>query len=147
MKLEDLAVRMAPEWRNPFVRFIETGEAEEAFLDHLDRDKATQEAVELAFSAQSQALEGLAHALRESETLTPVDSNTASTPAQTSDAIARALEFAVYLPSLQRTAVLETAVAAVSRDMVRIGEGQQLQDTLSDLKRAVVAAETAVNER
>lgn len=146
MKIEDLTVMVAPEWRNAFVRFIETGEAEEAFLDHIDRDKPTQEAVELAFSAQSQALEGLAHALRESER--PIRAaNSAPTPAQTSDAIARALETAVHLPSQERTAVLETAVATVSRDMVRMGEAQELQNTLSDLKRALVVAEAAVIER
>lgn len=144
MKLDDLILKVAPEWRDAFVRFIGTGDAEEAFLDHLDRDKPTQEAVELAFSAQSEALEGLAHALRERDTVASAVHSAQAGAAQTFDAVARALESAVQLPSQERTAVLERAMTTVSRDMVRIGERQELQETLSDLKRAVGAAEAVI---
>ncbi len=144
VKLEDLMANVAPEWRSAFVTFIETGEAEEAFLNHLDRDKATQDAVELAFGAQSEALEGLAHALRESDTVFKAAIVTQSAAAQTFDAITRALESAMRLPKEERHAVLEGAIATVSRDIASIGERRELQETLSDLKHAVGVAEAVV---
>src|SRR6266542_4527873 len=106
MKLEDLIVKVAPEWRAAFVQFIETGEAEGTFLDHLDRDKATQEAVELAFTAQSEALEGLAQTLREREPVAAAVQSVQPNATQTFDAIVRVLETAVQLPSHERTKVL-----------------------------------------
>ncbi len=143
VKLEELVDRVAPEWRSAFVRFIETGDADETFLDYLDRDKEMQEAVELAFTAQSQALEGLAHALQGSDTL--LRSGEAQAPAaQTADAIARVLEAAVLLRSEDRSAVLESAMTNASRDLIRTGEPGELQETLADLKRAVGAAEAVV---
>jgi hypothetical protein len=145
MNLEDLIVKVAPEWRAAFVEFIETGKAQDAFLDHLDQDKSTQDAVELAFSAQSEALEGLALALREREPVVAA-AHSAPQPAstQTFDAIARVLENAVQLPSRERTIVLENAMTSASRDMLRVGESQELQDTLSDLKHAVGAAQAVI---
>lgn len=136
--------KVPPEWRPAFLRFVETGEADEAFLDHLDGDKTTQEAVELAFSAQSQALEGLAHALRESDTMIKATNAGEPAAAQTFDAITRALEGAVRLPKEERHAVLEGAITTASRDIARIGDRHELQETLSELKNAVGVAEAAV---
>lgn len=144
MKLEDLIAEVAPEWRAAFVQFIETGHAEDAFLDHLDRDTSTQKAVEFAFSAQSEALEGLAQAIREREPVAGGAQSAQPAAAQTFAAIARVLETAVQLPSHERTKVLEKAMTSVSRDMVRVGEGRELQATLSDLKHAVGVAEAVI---
>jgi hypothetical protein len=144
MKLEDLIAKVAPEWRAAFVRFVDTGEADDAFLNHLDQDKSTQEAVEIAFNAQAEALEGLAQALREPGPVPAPARSKEPSAAQTFDAVALVLEAAVHLPSTERTRVLEDAMTTVSRGMVRVGEGRELRDTLSDLKEAVGAAEAVI---
>ena len=65
MKIEELVRLVAPEWQESFLRFVETGEANEAFLSFLDADKACQEAVEQASSMQASAFEEFAGTLSE----------------------------------------------------------------------------------
>jgi hypothetical protein len=146
VKLEDLMTNVAPEWRSAFVRFVETGEADEAFLNHLDRDEETQAAVERAFSEQSKALEGLAQALRESDTALAAQAPRPRA-VDTVEMMTRSFETAVHLPPVERHAMFEAAITKASQGLAAKGERQGLRETLSDLKQAVVAAQAAVLEK
>src|SRR5712664_146200 len=64
MKIEDLLKNVDSKWHGDFLRFVETGEAGEQFLDYLNHDEGGQQAVEVAFNAQAQAFQGLAEELR-----------------------------------------------------------------------------------
>jgi hypothetical protein len=61
---EELAEGLPVEWRAAFVRFVETGEAEQGFLDFLETDKPAQEAVEVMFNETAAAFERLGAFLR-----------------------------------------------------------------------------------
>lgn len=64
MNIEELAMRVPDAWRKEFVRFVESGDASDEFLDFLDSDPACQEVVEEAFAQQAAAFERLAAELR-----------------------------------------------------------------------------------
>jgi uncharacterized protein YdbL (DUF1318 family) len=64
MKLETLMTHVQPQWKGEFIRFVETGEAGEGFLNYLDHDSDAQQAVEKAFKAQASAFENLAEELK-----------------------------------------------------------------------------------
>lgn len=55
--------RIDPKWQAAFVRFVETGEADDEFLEYLNSDPGAQAAVEEAFSRQAAALQELAGAM------------------------------------------------------------------------------------
>lgn len=63
MDQPNLPELIEPKWRAAFARFVETGEAEEEFLDYLNSNPEAQAAVERAFSKQAAALEELAGAM------------------------------------------------------------------------------------
>jgi hypothetical protein len=65
MKIEDLLQSVAPLWHEAFTRFVQTGEAENEFLDYLNNDESAQHAVQTAFEAQAQAFEAIAHELKQ----------------------------------------------------------------------------------
>lgn len=65
MRLEELTDRIAYRWRADFLRFIETGRADEAFLAFLDTDADAQAAVEGAFQAQAASFESFAALLND----------------------------------------------------------------------------------
>jgi hypothetical protein len=55
---------MVPEiWHEQFVHFVSSGDASEEFLAFLDKDPKTQEAVEMAFTAQVRSFEKFARHL------------------------------------------------------------------------------------
>jgi hypothetical protein len=62
--VQRLAETLPEQWRKPFVKFVETGDADPALLDYLDNSKVGQAAVDAVFEAQAKALEGLARELR-----------------------------------------------------------------------------------
>ena len=64
MSYRDLAARLPNRWREDFLRFVKTGEAEEPFLEYLDRDPSGQKAVQAAFAEQASAFKRMAHQLR-----------------------------------------------------------------------------------
>jgi hypothetical protein len=64
MRLDDLLRNVERQWHSEFLRFIETGDASDAFLEYLDRDQRGQQAVEMAFNSQAAAFEGLAEELK-----------------------------------------------------------------------------------
>ena len=138
MKLADLLDDIPQEWHHAFVRFVETGEAEAAFLDYLDRDKRGQRAIERAFSAQAEALEGLGAALRESGR---AQQGTAATTRSverrdTSIAIANAFEQVLELSTEDRRSTLADAAAAMAR-AADGGRVKKLRTAVSDFQRAV----------
>ena len=72
MRVEDLKARLPEKWQDAFVRFVQTGEADEAFLRFLDGSTDAQEAVEEAFTAQAKAFERFAKELQGSPALEEV---------------------------------------------------------------------------
>jgi len=64
MKLEDILRSVDNRWQKDFLTFIDTGEGSNEFLTYLDNDPQGQKAVDLAFSAQAKAFEGLAEEFR-----------------------------------------------------------------------------------
>jgi hypothetical protein len=62
-----LAATLPAQWRMPFRRFVENGEAEKPFLDFLDADKACQAAVETIFNEQAAGMERIGAMLRSSK--------------------------------------------------------------------------------
>lgn len=63
MTREELRM-VEPIWQRDFESFVETGEASEAFLKHLERDASCQRAVDVVFRQQAAALEELSRDLR-----------------------------------------------------------------------------------
>jgi len=64
MRLEEILKDVDPRWQKDFLTFIDTGEGSNEFLDYLDHNPQGQKAVDLAFSAQAKAFEGLAEEFR-----------------------------------------------------------------------------------
>lgn len=67
MKTAEYLRNVKPEWQAAFVRFVETGEAEEDFLNYLNSDEGAQQAVEAAFSAQAEAFQSMADEFKRNE--------------------------------------------------------------------------------
>ncbi len=63
INLAALLPLVEPTYHRAFARFVETGEADQVFLDYLSRDPRCQEAVKQTFRAQSAALEEFARTL------------------------------------------------------------------------------------
>jgi hypothetical protein len=74
VKTAEYLCNVRPQWRDAFVRFVETGDAEEDFLNYLNTDSEAQEAVEAAFNAQADAFQAMADEFRKSEDLNRVKS-------------------------------------------------------------------------
>jgi hypothetical protein len=114
VKLEDALEKVNPRWRDQYLHFIETGEAEGDFLDYLNHDKAGQEAVEMAFNAQAEAFHGLAQELKTSQfqAKSPVE------PAVTAaDRMVEAVEGVVQLPLEQRTEAMRKTASALETSL------------------------------
>lgn len=105
MKLENLVQKVESRWRGEFLRFIETGEADDKFLEYLNRDKAGQEAVEMAFNAQAAAFEGLADELKKA----PVESKTEPTLVASARMAEAVGVFVQLSPEQREQALQETA--------------------------------------
>ncbi|MCI0588941.1 MAG: hypothetical protein L0323_19130, partial [Planctomycetes bacterium] len=109
MKLEEIVERVQVEWRPAFRALVETGEADEGFLQYLEEDVRAMGAVELAFGAQAQALERVGRAIAESAIaqagdLPPASSVVSPPPAaeSVSMSLARAIEDVLSLPAEDR---------------------------------------------
>ncbi len=65
MKLnqQDLLALVAPEWREEFWNFVDTGHASPAFLEYLDRDEKCQSALDIVLTAQTDDLHRFGQAL------------------------------------------------------------------------------------
>jgi hypothetical protein len=129
VKLDDLLRDVDKRWHQAFIQFVQTGEAPEDFLAYLNKDPKGQSAVERAFTAQVEALQGLAEVIKKKgdEKL-----QSASELEQPSMAIARAVELVMELPgSERREAVAGAAAALVQRTGAR--GSAEVRSTLSEL--------------
>jgi hypothetical protein len=111
MRVEELLHGIEPQWRESFARFVQTGEAEDEFLNYLNLDKNAQQAVEAAFDAQAQAFQAIAEELKK----TPAPDAAASAAVGTVDIstkAAQAVEDVMLLsPDERRQAMQKTASA------------------------------------
>ena len=126
MRLEELLKNIAPKWHKEFLRFVETGEATDSFLDYLNKDKGGQAAVEMAFDAQVKAFEGLAEELKKPQPPMEVSVELARAASRT---MATAVETVMHLPPDQRGEVLEEAASVL---------GTSLAPDQQDAARSVV---------
>lgn len=111
--LTKLIEGVIPEWRSEFQRFVETGEAQEAFLNYLNQDAAAQDAVEKAFNHQVEQFEGLAAELKKrQQSDSPVVIQSA-TPTK----LANVVEVVMQTPREQREEVVETSTAQLVASM------------------------------
>jgi hypothetical protein len=105
--LTKLIQSVAPNWRSEFQRFVETGEADEAFLTYLNKDASAQEAVEEAFNHQVSQFEGLAAELKKRRT----PESQEAMPSLTSTKLAAVVEVVMQTPREQREEVVKTRTA------------------------------------
>ena len=105
--LTKLIESIAPRWRSQFQRFVETGEADEAFLSYLNQDTSAQNAVEEAFNHQVSQFEGLAAELKKRRTLESQE----VMPSLTSTKLAAVVEVVMQTPREQREEVVKTRTA------------------------------------
>ena len=105
--LTKLMEGVAPEWCSEFQRFVETGEAQEAFLNYLNQDPAAQDAVEKAFNHQVEQFEGLAAELKKRQQSDSSIVVQSATPTK----LANVVEVVMQTPKDQREEVVETSTA------------------------------------
>src|SRR5215217_6967603 len=105
--LTRLIESVAPEWQPEFQRFVETGEADDAFLSYLNEDASAQHAVEDAFNHQVSQFEGLAAELKKRRTPEPQE----DLPSLTSTKLAAVVEVVMQTPREQREEVVKTRTA------------------------------------
>ncbi len=111
MELNQLLKLVKPEWHKAFLRFIDTGEAEDPFMNYINADNQGQKAVEMAFDAQAKAFEGLAKELSSDNTGgVPVPQPVA---AGVSGDMARVVRDVLVLEPQVRQEVLQEAASAL----------------------------------
>jgi hypothetical protein len=136
MKLDDLEGMIEPRWREEFLRFVETGNADPGFLSYLDHDPSAQRAVEMAFDAQAEAFEQLSRELAK-----PKDKNTEQSnqsAATVSLNIVRAVVAALGLSDAERTVAIRQAAAAL--------EASTTPDSKHDLESLIERLERNVKK-
>jgi hypothetical protein len=120
VNLHELIEKVPEQWRVEFLRFVETGNASEDFLAFLDRDVASQEAVDAVFERQAQVLEDLARGLRANDPVRAAQSVLSSpATARSVNAVAtdltRALSQTATLPEPARREVFAQTEAAIGQ--------------------------------
>lgn len=118
--LKDLIDNVDPHWHSEFMCFVETGEANEAFLAYLDENESAQSAVEGAFKRQAAKFEELATELkrRHVESTTEAQAaSPASATSATSTRLAAVVENALQANSSERADVVATGTAALAASM------------------------------
>jgi len=63
-ELQEILWLVEKKWQLDFLKFVETGEASEGFLDYLDSNSDAQRAVGLVMTAQARALEYIGKILK-----------------------------------------------------------------------------------
>lgn len=71
----DVLDLVQPEFREAFLRFVDTGELDPEFEQYLDQDELCQRAVEAAADAQLEGLSAAGRRLRENEAVSQVSSS------------------------------------------------------------------------
>ena len=105
--LTRLIESVAPKWRSAFQQFVETGEADEAFLTYLNQDTSAQDAVEKAFNHQVSQFEGLAAELKKRR----APESQEAMPSLTSTKLAAVVEVVMQTPREQQDEVVKTRTA------------------------------------
>ena len=112
MKLEEILKNVDHRWQKEFLTFIETGDGSNEFLTYLDNDPEGQTAVDLAFSAQAKAFEGLAEEFRKA---TPSDVEVKIEPtAAASESLTLAVENIARLPHEQQLEAVRNALSSLN---------------------------------
>ena len=110
MNLQELLAHIDKKWHQDFIRFVDTGEASDAFLEYLNKDAGGQQAVEMAFTAQAQGIRGLAEELKNPP---PAAEATFDPTNFASKKFARAVEGVLELPPDQRDRVVMEAASSL----------------------------------
>jgi hypothetical protein len=125
MKVNDILANVDQKWHEPFLRFINTGEADDDFLNYLNHDKNGQQAVERAFDAHAQSFRGLADELKNP----PSNSEVITPAAAVSKNLVHAVEGVLELAPEQRSTVVKqaaskllTAIPGRGKDVVEAAE-------------------------
>lgn len=123
---EDLIELVEPTRRQAFLQFINTGEADEDFLNHLNQDKDCQRAVELAFTRQAAGFEDLAQALKETpgeKGTLPIVVPATAPPSHVPNQIATAVELAMQANPAERERLVakQTAEIAAATPLEQLG--------------------------
>lgn len=113
----DLMDSVAPEWHIEFRQFIETGEAQEAFLEYLNQNTAAQDAVEKAFNYQAAQFERLAAELKKRQEPKASESPSSVVRSSTSSKLAAVIEVAIHTPKERREEVVQTSTAELAASM------------------------------
>lgn len=138
MRLEDLLTRVAPQWREAFVKFVETGDAEPAFLKYVDEDDDCKAAVEAAFTAQAAAFANLAQALKDAKE-TPESSSPAGRTTRVSATMATSLEGMLDLAPGEREKAV-TLAASTLKATVDLKRRKELAAAMEALRDTVASA-------
>ena len=115
--LRKLLTNIEPQWHAEFEHFVETGEANDAFLAYLDQNETAQMAVEGAFKQQAAKFEELAEALKQRHELTAQKSPVSAAASTTPTKVATIIEGALQASSKQRAQVVAKSTAALAASM------------------------------
>ena len=63
--IEEIASQVDDKWRDSFLKFVESGEADEDFLDYIDANIAIQTVIDDAFRVQAESIDELTSELAE----------------------------------------------------------------------------------
>lgn len=137
MKTAEYMRNVRAEWQAAFVRFVETGDAEEDFLNYLNNDEDAQHAVEAAFNAQADAFQNMADEFKRNENLD--DTRRDNTNPEEAE-VEKAVEGVLLLSPTQRSEVVHRTASAL-RASLRPAQQKLLVETLT---KAVIAVDKAV---
>lgn len=116
--LGDMLELVRPEWHQAFIRFVETGEAEDDFLDYLDQDDQGKEAIEMAFVRQAQGFENLAAELKKSSGASArLEAQSLRSPTAISNMVAAVVEAALQTAPEHRDEVVEKNATELTASM------------------------------
>jgi len=114
MNVNTLLGNIQPQWHEAFLRFIDTGEADDAFLEYLNKDNDAQKVVELAFNAQAEAIQGLAKELKNPSSQSEISVDSASS---LSADIEEAMMGVLELPPNQRDEVVRAVASNLTSSL------------------------------
>jgi hypothetical protein len=115
MNLEEIVSNIDPRWQKEFLEFVNTGEGSDEFLAYLDNDPQGQQAVELAFTAQAKAFEGLAEEFKSSAS--PRDEASATPAVLASESLVQAVEDVARLPYDERIQAVRQTVSSLGSSL------------------------------
>lgn len=112
MRLEEILKNVDHKWQKDFLTFIDTGEGSNEFLTYLDHDPEGQKAVDMAFSVQAKAFEGLAEEFRKAPS-SNVELKIEPT-AVASESLTHAVENMARLPHEQQLQAVRNALSSLN---------------------------------